>query len=149
MELLAQSGNFLFRYAQRLITDICLSQTLLTVEAETFSITKMTLEANTNGTEAQQATINPEEQPSGRCLCGKTSYKITKLDERSPGQILVCHCSLCRRGSGALCVPFAAFPRYHWIQNQIIHVNCYLLLKHSPFLRSCDIVLLAFFTDFR
>ena len=94
-------------------TDKGLSQTLLTVEAETFSITKMTSEVNTDGTEAQEATINPEEQPSGRCLCGKTSYRITMLDDRSPGQILVCHCSLCRRGSGALCVPFAAFPRYH------------------------------------
>ena len=29
---------------------------------------------------------------TGKCLCGATSYRITKLDERSPGQILVCHC---------------------------------------------------------
>ena len=27
-----------------------------------------------------------------KCFCGATSYYITKLDDISPGQILVCHC---------------------------------------------------------
>ena len=33
-----------------------------------------------------------EDRTTGKCICGATSYRITKLDERSPGQILQCHC---------------------------------------------------------
>lgn len=58
----------------------------------------------------------PDEQEDHRilctCLCNRTSYRIKRLEDgRSPAQILVCHCSLCRKMSGALCTPFGAFPR--------------------------------------
>ena len=52
------------------------------------------------GSSEMDATAPPSPPPAdiedtaaaGKCLCGATSYRITKLDERSPGQILVCHC---------------------------------------------------------
>lgn len=45
---------------------------------------------------------------SGRCLCGAISWV---LPECRVGQVLVCHCSECRRVSGSTSIPFAAVPR--------------------------------------
>ena len=47
----------------------------------------------------------------GRCLCGGAEIEVAKLDDTSPAQLLVCNCSMCRRASGALSLPWAAFPR--------------------------------------
>jgi hypothetical protein len=45
---------------------------------------------------------------SGRCLCGAISWKLPDVHV---GQVLVCHCSECRRVSGSTSIPFAAVPR--------------------------------------
>ena len=45
---------------------------------------------------------------SGRCLCRSISWKLPDVHV---GQVLVCHCSECRRVSGSTSIPFAALPR--------------------------------------
>jgi hypothetical protein len=45
---------------------------------------------------------------SGRCLCYSISWKLPDVHV---GQVLVCHCSECRRVSGSTSIPFAALPR--------------------------------------
>lgn len=45
---------------------------------------------------------------SGRCLCRSISWKLPHVHV---GQVLICHCSECRRVSGSTSIPFAALPR--------------------------------------
>lgn len=49
---------------------------------------------------------------SGHCLCGGVEYKFEGVTfENIPSiQILICHCSMCRHGIGASCVPFIGLP---------------------------------------
>ena len=42
----------------------------------------------------------------GRCLCGGVRYEITA----APLTVANCHCSMCRRQSGAAYLTYAAFP---------------------------------------
>jgi len=46
----------------------------------------------------------------GHCLCRALSWTLPLNDKRI-GQCLVCHCSTCRRVSGATSVPFVALPQ--------------------------------------
>lgn len=43
----------------------------------------------------------------GGCLCGAVRYEITA----APLTVANCHCSMCRRHSGAAFLTYAAFPR--------------------------------------
>lgn len=44
-----------------------------------------------------------------KCLCGDVLLKLPA--GTMPGQMSVCHCSMCRQASGAPYVPFVALPR--------------------------------------
>jgi len=46
------------------------------------------------------------ESVEGGCLCGTVRYKIAVLPER----VAHCHCSMCRRASGAAMVTWATVP---------------------------------------
>jgi hypothetical protein len=49
------------------------------------------------------------EQPAvhaGGCLCGAVRYRVTS----APRAVLVCHCSTCRKASGAPSLAWAIFP---------------------------------------
>jgi len=54
---------------------------------------------------------------SGRCLCQAISWT---LEDVLVGQVLVCHCSMCRQISGATSVPFAAVPKAGLLQEQLL-----------------------------
>jgi len=53
--------------------------------------------------------VTSNQSLSGRCLCGNISWKLPNTNK--VGQILVCHCTMCRRVSGSVSVPYAALPR--------------------------------------
>jgi len=44
---------------------------------------------------------------SGRCLCGAIRYELTG----TPISVADCHCSICRRESGAPSLPYAGYRR--------------------------------------
>ncbi len=46
-------------------------------------------------------------QSTGRCLCGAVQYTITG----APTMVLDCHCSMCRRESGAPSLVFVGYRR--------------------------------------
>jgi hypothetical protein len=43
---------------------------------------------------------------TGGCLCGAVRYRI----EGTPGQVTHCHCTICRKSSGAAFVTWVGFP---------------------------------------
>lgn len=43
---------------------------------------------------------------SGGCFCGAVRYDVTG----APREVSYCHCSMCRRTSGAPAVPWATYP---------------------------------------
>jgi hypothetical protein len=45
-------------------------------------------------------------QLHGGCLCGAVRYEI----DAEPSQVVNCHCTMCRRHSGAPFLTYAAFP---------------------------------------
>lgn len=49
----------------------------------------------------------PEQIHTGGCLCGAVRYRA----QGAVGSVCHCHCSLCRRASGAPLVTWASFPR--------------------------------------
>ena len=64
----------------------------------------------------------------GSCLCGKIKYSVLHASDSSyenllPAQVLVCHCSLCRRQSGSLFVPFGAFPRQAVVFDELVQFD--------------------------
>jgi hypothetical protein len=48
----------------------------------------------------------------GGCLCGEVRYRATAAPQRG----VICHCSMCRRHSGAPALAFAVFPKasFRW-----------------------------------
>ena len=50
--------------------------------------------------------MTDQEIHEGGCLCGRLRYRITA----KPLQVCHCHCSLCRRASGAAFLTWVAFP---------------------------------------
>lgn len=56
----------------------------------------------------QYTGVQPEEGlMEGGCLCGAVRYQIAA----APLLVANCHCSMCRRQSGAAYLTYAAFPR--------------------------------------
>eukprot|EP00747_Dinoflagellata_sp_TGD_P021630 gnl/TRDRNA2_/TRDRNA2_128607_c0_seq1.p1 gnl/TRDRNA2_/TRDRNA2_128607_c0~~gnl/TRDRNA2_/TRDRNA2_128607_c0_seq1.p1 ORF type:complete len:199 (+),score=17.44 gnl/TRDRNA2_/TRDRNA2_128607_c0_seq1:286-882(+) len=47
----------------------------------------------------------------GSCLCAGVHIELQELSVNSPAQITICHCTACRKASGALSVHWAACPR--------------------------------------
>mmetsp|Transcript_4649 Transcript_4649/g.17487 ORF Transcript_4649/g.17487 Transcript_4649/m.17487 type:complete len:217 (-) Transcript_4649:225-875(-) len=63
---------------------------------------------------APDASSEVDEQPTSqeivaKCLCGAASLSLPA--GTMPGQMSVCHCSMCRRASGAPYVAFVGLPR--------------------------------------
>jgi hypothetical protein len=57
--------------------------------------------------------MNPDAIFTGGCLCGAVRYESTA----KPIRAVICHCSLCRRHSGAPALAFVHFPRafFRWV----------------------------------
>eukprot|EP00559_Dactyliosolen_fragilissimus_P003522 CAMPEP_0184861834 /NCGR_PEP_ID=MMETSP0580-20130426/6432_1 /TAXON_ID=1118495 /ORGANISM="Dactyliosolen fragilissimus" /LENGTH=248 /DNA_ID=CAMNT_0027359475 /DNA_START=162 /DNA_END=908 /DNA_ORIENTATION=- len=53
---------------------------------------------------------------SGRCLCGSLQWTLP-AQHAKVAQVLVCHCSRCRRISGSTQVPYAALSRKYLLQS--------------------------------
>jgi hypothetical protein len=51
---------------------------------------------------------------SGGCLCGAVRYRL----DAEPFDAGYCHCTLCRRSSGAPVMAFATVPRDCWVVTQ-------------------------------
>lgn len=49
----------------------------------------------------------PSEPITGGCLCGAVQYRI----EAPVGEVVHCHCAMCRHGSGAPVMTWAVVPR--------------------------------------
>ena len=66
---------------------------------------------------------------AGRCLCRAITWT---LHDVPIGQILVCHCSMCRHMSGSTSVPFAAVPRRPALFEQLqLQARCYQSSKEA------------------
>jgi hypothetical protein len=52
----------------------------------------------------------------GGCLCGAVRYRI----DREPKLADICHCSMCRKSSGAPFIAWIAVPRegFHWTKGE-------------------------------
>jgi len=52
----------------------------------------------------------------GSCLCGARAYEI----EGDPGAVWICHCSLCRKATGANGIAILIVPhdRFRWVRGE-------------------------------
>jgi hypothetical protein len=82
----------------------------------------------------------------GSCLCGGIQYEVTG----SFGRVVHCHCSMCRKATGAAFRSRAAVPAsaFHWLAGETL-VSKY---ESSPgetrtFCRVCGATLPTFFRD--
>ena len=80
-----------------------------------FAALRTVLRARKRGP-AVKSTSAPESEITGGCLCGGCRFAYRGCS--APAQILVCHCSMCRRAIGAAGVPFAALPRKRLVYAQ-------------------------------
>ena len=69
---------------------------------------------------AAMATNRLVSKLSGRCLCRAISWTVEAV---AVGQVLVCHCSMCRRTSGASSVSFVALPKAGLLREQLLRQN--------------------------
>jgi hypothetical protein len=60
---------------------------------------------------------------TGRCLCGAIRYEV----EGEPLQVANCHCSMCRRHSGAAYLTYVAY-----LRNQVRFVGTPAEYRSSP-----------------
>jgi len=69
------------------------------------------LDSETENGEQGPAKVGGTETGQTPAASQNTSNSVTRFHPSYPAQILVCSCSMCRRATGGLYVPFGAFPR--------------------------------------
>ena len=82
----------------------------------------------------------PTRTLTGQCLCGAIHYTVADTFHYA----MYCHCSQCRRATGAACKPFAGIPRQHLALTQgepDLHIYTQGGPNHDAHCRHCGSLL--------